>query len=218
MGTEDLISHQRMVDLAEFDRLREEIDNRTQLSNTLVLGDIAALGTGIALVSQLPEVLLGLAALSSFLWLLWLDHTEQIYKIASYIGLRLSPRLCREGEDLLGWEKFLRMVDRGGGEAAKALYGGPAPEELVSRIRIRPTRYITFYIMILFGLSPLVFLMAYTILVLQGSQASDPTYWLRLGGIGLSLLVWIFSWHQYWLFNQSIRSLSEPFFGSPAKQ
>src|SRR6266705_1292715 len=99
------------VDLAEFDRLREEIDNRTELSVNLVLAEIAALGAGISVVDKVPDVLLGLAAVSGFLWLLWMDHTEAIHKIALYIAHELAPRIQISYAGGLGWEKFLRGLD-----------------------------------------------------------------------------------------------------------
>ena len=83
----------RDVDLAEFQKLRDEIMARTQLVNTLVGVELAALGVGISSFTSIPDVLIGLAAVSSFLWLLWLDHAEQVQKIAAYIALRLRPRL-----------------------------------------------------------------------------------------------------------------------------
>src|SRR6266481_5511058 len=99
----DAQSNTRAVDLCEFKELRAEINNRTQLSTGLVGLQLAAIGSGLAVIKDYPDVVLALAALSSFLWLLWIDHTSQIYKIAAYIGLKLAPRLRSGNSELLGW-------------------------------------------------------------------------------------------------------------------
>src|SRR5215217_4678149 len=97
--------HSRTVDLIEYANLRNEINNRTQLSAGLVGLNLAALGAGISIIRHVPDIVVALAGVSSFLWLLWIDHTSQIYKIAAYIGLCLAPRLREGTEELLGWEQ-----------------------------------------------------------------------------------------------------------------
>ena len=142
------------VDLAEFDRLRTEIDSRTTLSNQLISYQLTALGAGIAVFDKYPDVLLGLAAVSTFLWLFWIDHTTQIYKLAAYLELRLAPRLRKDGVDLLSWERFLRRVDTGGATAERELYGDVAGRNL----QIQATKWIAGYAAGLLGFSTLVLL------------------------------------------------------------
>ncbi|MGH2572133.1 MAG: hypothetical protein ACRDGU_01360 [Actinomycetota bacterium] len=118
------------IDLAEFQKLRDEITGRMQLQTTIVGAQLAVLGTGLSLLTTSPEILLGLAAISSFLWLLWLDHAEQVHKIGLYVGSVLAPRLGRVGPGALGWERFLRDLDRGHPEGRRVgnyvavLFGG----------------------------------------------------------------------------------------------
>jgi hypothetical protein len=100
------------IDLAEFQKLRDEITSRMQLQTTIVGAQLAVLGTGLSLLTTSPEILLGLAAISSFLWLLWLDHAEQVHKIGLYVGSTLAPRLRQVRPGSLGWERFLRHLDR----------------------------------------------------------------------------------------------------------
>src|SRR5437588_4804255 len=80
------------VDLVEFQRVRAEIDNRTTISETIIVGHITALGTGLSLSGKVPDVLLALSYVSSLLWLSWLAHTRQIYKLSGYVATQLGPR------------------------------------------------------------------------------------------------------------------------------
>jgi len=107
----DSREHSRAVDLSEYEQLRNEINNRTQLSAGSIALQLAALGAGLSVLKDFPDVVVALAMVSSFLWLLWIDHTSQIYKIAASIGLRLAPRLRERNLELLGWEHFMRTLD-----------------------------------------------------------------------------------------------------------
>src|SRR5215471_17255465 len=91
----------RTINLTEYKQLRGEINNRTQLSAGLVALQLTALGAGIFVMKEHPAVVIALTAVSSFLWLLWIDHTSQIYKIAFYIGMNLAPRLREEDARVL---------------------------------------------------------------------------------------------------------------------
>src|SRR5437588_7315204 len=96
---------------AEFGAVRDEINLRTQLGVTIVGFDLAALGTGLSLVSSTPTVALALAAVSAYLWALWMDQAIQVWKLAAYAALQLRPRA---GAGMLQWEAFLRVLDEGG--------------------------------------------------------------------------------------------------------
>lgn len=125
------------VYLAEYEALRSEILSRTQIGNGLVTLEIAALGAGLSTFSTFPEVLAGLAAVSSVLWLLWIDQASQVWKIAYYIAQHLAPELQKAAPGALGWERFLRQFDQGGraGRAVTAninlymtlVFGGVSP-------------------------------------------------------------------------------------------
>ncbi len=124
--TADTIS----IHLAEYASLRQEIDNRTRLANQLVFSQLTVLGAGMAVFDVdkafVQDVLLGLAAISACLWLFWLDHLRQIFKIGAYIGLRLAPILQGFDARALGWEKFLREIDSDEHRAGAAIFGDPA--------------------------------------------------------------------------------------------
>ena len=146
------------IDIVEFERLREEIDNRTQISNNLIVAYITALGAGFAFFDKVGEDLfLGLAAVSIFLWLMWIDHTAQIYKIGSYIGRKLAKRLVHIHPQGFGWEKYLRVIDPGGPEATREVYGRETEDR---ELPAMGTRNISSYIMLLFGVpAPLLITM-----------------------------------------------------------
>jgi hypothetical protein len=109
------------ADLVEYDRLRQEVDNRTQIAYGLVGLDLTALGLGLAASGSLPEVIIGLAVVSAFLWMLWVNNVGQVWKIAAYTEIALGPRVRQSHPDALGWEWFLRQLDRGGEDARGVL-------------------------------------------------------------------------------------------------
>lgn len=192
------------VHLAEFDRLREEIDNRTQLSTNLVIAELTAFGAGISFFDKVPDVLVGLALVSSYLWLLWLDHTEQIYKIAAYIGCRLAPRM-RAGEEALGWEHFLRVLDAGGVAATEALFGVSAERR---EVEVQPTRNVGRYIMLLFGVSPPALLLLY-LLPFERGPAGMLEETLRFAAVLLALALWAYACRQYRRFRRTITTIDD---------
>jgi len=65
------------AEIAEFEGLRQEIGIRITISYTLVALELAALGTGLSLAGKTTQVLGGLAAISSLLWLYWIDNSAQ---------------------------------------------------------------------------------------------------------------------------------------------
>lgn len=160
------------IDLAELQHLRVEIMTRAQIAMTLIVAELTAVGAGLSIVATFPDVLLGLAFVSPFLWILWLDYSSQIHKIAAYISLRLKPRLEAAGSDGLGWEDFYRRVDEGGATAAAAL-GLPAGK----KVTLKRVAHISRYMMVLFALTPIILLAVY--LVRFEWDTAD-----TLGGIG----------------------------------
>jgi hypothetical protein len=99
------------VHLAEYQALRQEVNNRQTVSNALIAADLTALGVGLSIARQYPAILIGLGVVSSLIWLFWLVHTLQIYRIALYIALELRPRLVRiYGCTVLDWEAYVRFL------------------------------------------------------------------------------------------------------------
>ena len=173
------------VDLAEYDRLRQEVDNRTQIAFGLVGIELTALGVGLASAGTLPEVIIGLAVVSAFLWMLWVDQAGQIWKIAAYTGIDLASRLRRSHPDALGWERFLRRLDRGGDEARRVLRVPVGARALA----MPKTSNVGLYISLLFGGSPLV-LLGISLISLFDEDMDGAGRGVRIAAIAGALVVW----------------------------
>jgi hypothetical protein len=174
------------IDLAEYDRLRQEVDNRTQIAFGLVGIELTALGVGLASAGALPEVIIGLAVVSAFLWMLWVDQAGQIWKIAAYTGIDLASRLRRSHPDALGWERFLRRLDRGGDEARWVLR---LPVE-AKTLAMPKTSNVGLYISLIFGGSPLV-LLGVSLISLFDEDMDGAGRGVRIAAIAGALVVWV---------------------------
>lgn len=175
------------MDLAEFQKLRDEIMARTQLVNTLVGVELAALGAGISSFTAVPDVLIGLAAVSSFLWLLWLDHAEQVQKIAAYIALRLRPRLAVGTDQVLRWETYMRQLDR--------------------EPRMPHTQAVSNYIAGLFAGGPVVLLTIYGLVVNDRFEDGSFPQVARFVGLGIAVLLWLVTLRQYRVFRGVVATI-----------
>lgn len=195
---------QREVDLCEYEQLRNEINNRTQMSTGLVGLQLAALGAGLSVLDKHADVVIALAAVSAFLWLLWIDHTSQVYKIAAYIGLQLAPRLSGLGQGVLGWERFMRILDKGGRHAGDLLFPGASQ----SQVPVLRAASIGWFISLLFGLSPplmlALFAIANKIDVLDLGTLSVQRLMLLL-----ALVAWLYALRQYLVFIRMRRKIDE---------
>ncbi len=180
------------VDLVEFQRLRAEIDNRTTISETIILACITALGTGVSLLEKTPDIVLALSFVSSLLWLSWLAHTRQIYKLSGYIAMQLGPRFPHSPSNpALYWEEYSRMVDRVGLAAYRLSY-----PELLAKVtpNLVQHRNISWFIRLFFSCGPLLlFIYVFSIARKQCSieeAVSQPLNYLRLLMVFGSLWVW----------------------------
>ena len=189
MSTPEAGPATRDVDLAEFQKLRDEIMARTQLVNTLVGVELAALGAGISSFTSVPDVLIGLAAVSSFLWLLWLDHAEQVQKIAAYIALRLRPRLTVGSDQVLRWETYMRQLDR--------------------EPRMPHTQAVSNYIAGLFAGGPLVLLTIYGLVVSDRFEDGSFPQVARFVGLGIAVALWLVTLRQYRVFRGVVATIEE---------
>lgn len=199
IGTTHETGRQLDLDIVEFERLREEIDSRTQISNNLVIAYFTALGAGFAFFDKVGgDLFLGLAMISILLWLMWMDHTTQIFKIGSYIGLKLASRIQQNNPGALGWEKYFRIIDTGGDEAAHEL-GVPSKELLP----IMGAKNINYYIFLLFGAPTLGMLGLYGIYLNRTYQRAstlsevsiDSTF--RVVFCFVILLLWVYTFNRY---------------------
>jgi hypothetical protein len=184
------------VDLAEFDKLRGEIDNRTTLGSNVVALELTAAGAAIAVADKVPDALLGLAAVTCCLWLLWLDHAVQVYKLASYIGVQLAPKLTSDaGRPVLGWESYLRTLDAGGPDAWRALYPGGPPAGRDNQELVTGTRSVASYVTILFAGIPVVTAAIYVAVVVDRFGSTSEV--IRLFGVAVVAVLWLVSVMRY---------------------
>ncbi|MBW8482330.1 hypothetical protein [Actinomadura parmotrematis] len=146
------------IDAAEIGGLRQEITSRIGLMNAIVALELAALGTGLSVLRESTHVLAGLAIISSFLWLLWMDQSLSTFKIAAYLAIELGPRLEEgAGRPTLRWELFLRQVEAGGTASVGALYRhAPPPGACGISRTIRADWYVT---LLFGGTSPVMVLL-----------------------------------------------------------
>ncbi len=209
----DFREHARTVDLCEYEHLRYEINNRTQLASGLVGLQLTVLGAGLVVANNFPDIVVALAAVASFLWLLWIDQSSQIYKIAAYIGLYLAPRLSEGDTELLGWEHFLRTFDQGGQKATIALFGR-SPSGQVKPLQ---TNTIGRFISLFFGVTPLLLIVGFVIV--KHKELSDWNSILSLRGLILLLafILWVYAWSQYSLFFKMRRSIDQAILQMPKR-
>ncbi len=101
--------------LAEFQQLRHEINNRSQLQGALVGLNIASFGVvGGLVVGETIGVgaALGFSISSPLLGLMYLNHDESIHRIGDYIRDRIQPKVASitRQPDVLKWEHEVRKV------------------------------------------------------------------------------------------------------------
>jgi hypothetical protein len=174
------------IDAAEVAGLRQEITTRVSLMNALVALELAAVGTGLTISGHSVHVLAGLAAISSFLWLLWIDQSISTYKLAAYLAIELAPGLSElAGRPLLGWEYFLRRVEAGGAASGRALY----PRTRHSRAQTTRAVRADLYVPLLFGGTPPVLLTLYVVSAVHHRAAAVAIALACLLGTAL----WVFA-------------------------
>ena len=99
------------VYIAEYQSLRSEALTHFTFANALIGLQVAAIGVGMTVIRSLPISAAGLAALTSIIWLSYLDHIASIHRIALYVGTELRYRLeSATGMPCLEWEQWLRSL------------------------------------------------------------------------------------------------------------
>lgn len=177
------------IRLSEYEALRREIEMRATLSSSLVALNLSALGIGLVAAGDTIDLYAGLGFLSAILWLFWLDHTEQIWKLATYISIRLRPPLQSVAPGSLDWEPFLRKLD-----AEKT---------------VRSTNYAAFYITLLFAVVPPLLTAVYVVRAVQARAEAGAVTSLRLVAAGAVVAFWVFALIQFRQFNRSRRHMDD---------
>ncbi len=198
------------LDVAELQALRQEITTHFTLTTTLMALELAAFGSSLSLVDKSTYILPALAVISSFLWLLWIDHSTQILKIAAYIAVELAPRMRQYlGRPVLGWEVFLRRLDSGGEGSATALYGVSPPPARTAIVR--PLRS-EWYTPLLFGVAPPLLLSLYVAANLRGGTANIAV-WLACATGGA---LWAFTIIRFIDFARNAKVIDQAILASPS--
>jgi hypothetical protein len=179
--------------LREYETLRQEINNRTTISYTLIALDLAALGGGLSVVNKSKAILVALAAISSLLWLYWTDHAAQVRRIAAYIAIDLAPKISAAiGEPALQWEVFLRRLTAGGTSAREVLFG---PTQLFRERDFRRIVSSDWYTTLLFGGSPLLLLGLYVVANIN----AGPSTVIEVGiATAATMWLWTYALISYW--------------------
>jgi hypothetical protein len=200
------MAHDVDVYLKEFQLLREELVTRTNLAYALIAVDLTVLGAGLTVFQALPPAALGLAAVSSFLWLIFMDHASQVYKIAAYISLRLAPELRAVAPLALQWERFLRELDAGGQRTANALYRqgkGSAPKHWIT------SGASSKYTATLFAGSPPVLLIAFAVsAATPKTHVSLAEHLVELAALLLSFGIWVRAIIRFRHYLHTLRAIS----------
>ncbi|WP_146107885.1 hypothetical protein V5P93_002984 [Actinokineospora auranticolor] len=150
------------LDVAEVQSLRREVVTRTAVASGLVVVEVVGLVLGAALVERAPGVLVGLAVVSSCLWLLWLDHAIHAQKVMAYLEAELAPRLSQvAGRPVLGWESYRYQLDGSGSARTPRSPDGRGIEHT-----LRPE----WHSQVLFGLAPLALGATYAVTSHNGSM------------------------------------------------
>jgi len=187
--TEDVGPRAVTVTLTEYESLRREIEMRATLSSSLIALDLSALGVGLVAAQSSIDLYAGLGFLSIMLWLFWLDHTEQIWKLATYISLRLRPVLESAAPGSLGWEAFLRELD--------------------ARKLVRATNYAALYITILFASVPPLLAIVLVVRAANAHTGLDLSMVTRFVSAAAVIAFWVFALGQFREFTHSRNQMDE---------
>ncbi|MFD0000350.1 hypothetical protein [Nocardia sp. NPDC127526] len=94
--------------VAEFISLRAEIVKLIELQTQLISLSVIAVGAvlGVAVQTKSASLAFVFPLLAIILGISWLNHAHAIHRYAAYLGRHLETRF---GEEVLGWEKFVRQ-------------------------------------------------------------------------------------------------------------
>jgi hypothetical protein len=183
----------QQIALEEFKQLRAEIVSRTTLGNQVVFYAMTAVAAGLAVFERFPEALLGVAAVVNFFWLMWLDHTGQVFKMAAYISLRLAPLIGKGEHGLLRWEHFMRELDAGGESFRVAVYGTRTPSK--KKFNVLKTRATSAYLFMIFGIGTPALILCYFLVQWdqEGLDSTDYHTWIKVAVSAFVVALWCYA-------------------------
>jgi hypothetical protein len=187
------------IQVSEYEQLRTEINNRTTLAYGLIALQLAALGAGASLINKFPDVLIALAGVSCFLWYFWVDHAGQVYKIAGYLGVVLSPQLrANLGSDVLGWEAFVRHIESAD-SSGQTLFGSAGKRAFIQR-----ATSADWYTALLFGCSPPGLAVAYVVTLRHLNHGYPTHMWVEVILVGL---LWLLGVWRFVMFKLTVKNI-----------
>jgi hypothetical protein len=212
------------VALVEYESLRKEIETRTVLSNALTSGIVIGVIAALATADDLGYLAIALSIGISILWLFWMDHALQIYKIAGYISIKLNRQIQYYTSTAFRWELFLRSLDSDDNNIRKeALYDTVDITVSDEDLRIRKTEIVRKYSCMLYLISPIIFLLIFYVskihtnlllcitnhpnCITQIISCLNPDY-LSLGLMIISVFLIIYSVQQYLHVQESINNIN----------
>jgi hypothetical protein len=99
------------VYLAEYQCLRTETVTHFTFANALIGLEVAAIGVSATLLNQGPILFAGFTALTSVIWVSYMDHIASIHRIALYVGTQLRDKIeSATSASTLEWESWLRQL------------------------------------------------------------------------------------------------------------
>ena len=177
------------VYVAEYQKLREEINSRLTVCHGLVVADLAALGAGISVARSFPLVLIALAVVSALLWLIWLGQVTQMILIAAYIALELRPQLeevCQRS--VLRWESYWRQPTPKQSIDSEPHYGD-SNREKTGVLKASLYRDGVHTSMLLGGITPALL----TIEVFVNPHARFNSFSWQVTAVGCGLALWLYT-------------------------
>lgn len=177
------------VYVAEYQKLREEINNRLTLCHGLVIADLGALGTGISVSRSFPLILIALAVISALLWLFWLGQVTQMIRIAAYIALELRPQLeevCQRS--VLRWESYWRQPALKQSMASGPLYDDSdrGKTEVIQDSLYKDGAHTS---MLLGGVTPILLLIE----VFVHPHVRFYSFFWQIASVGCGLALWLYT-------------------------
>lgn len=113
MNEETLTNEQMRWLVAEYQKIREEIDRRSKEQFICISTSILAFGSVLGFISKSPEIysplLIIIPWISSIFGLVWTDHSHHIFSLGSYIREKIENQINQivRYKTEIGWEHYI---------------------------------------------------------------------------------------------------------------